>query len=287
MGRPRTLVHSQEAMHEVIKGSSQQENQSGNMDGDTKELHGKYRDDPVCFDLAIPGNDRVPSHTPEFEECIVETSPGTLAILKNFNSYHYDDLLSSQFSFLVSNKLLSQHFLVNPHLSILEKFEEEITFYYPSDFPQAICEVVPSIEMMHHELVPHHDDFSDGELLPVNSRELAVGLNRDPLPIAPGTFTGNEECSVWETPDLYPNDWTPYQPNLHLFYKLLAKDHLEILYTSNVEGCEEETTFSSLKNNGEFDYQHSIMETHCMLFGTSPFPHHANNYQSFLTDDHA
>jgi len=81
-------------MHEVIKGNSQQENQSGNIDGDTKELHGKYRDDPVCFDLAIPGNDRVPSHTPEFEEYTVETSPGTLAILGNFKGYHCDDSLT-------------------------------------------------------------------------------------------------------------------------------------------------------------------------------------------------
>ncbi len=79
----------QEAMHEVIKGTSQQESQSGTMDGDTKELHRKYRGDPVCFDLAIPGNDTVPSHTTEFEEWTVRTSSGTLAILKNFKGYHY------------------------------------------------------------------------------------------------------------------------------------------------------------------------------------------------------
>jgi len=105
-------------------------------------------------------------------------------------------LFSSQFSFPVSNKLLSQHSLVDSHVSLLEEFEEEITFYYPYNFPQAICEVVPSMELVHHGPVPHHDDFSDGKPPPVISRELAAGLNRDSLPIASGTFRGNEECSV-------------------------------------------------------------------------------------------
>jgi len=33
----------------------------------------------------------------------------------------------------------------------MEEFEEEITFYYPDDIHQAMCKVVPSMEMMHHK----------------------------------------------------------------------------------------------------------------------------------------
>jgi len=119
------------------------------MEGDTKESHGKSGDNPMSSDLAIPCNDRVPPHTPEVKECtgkkstfdgLVESSPtqvascdddepphslGALAILKSFIGYHYGDLLSSQPSSPVANKLLSQHPLVNSHISMLEDFEEE------------------------------------------------------------------------------------------------------------------------------------------------------------------
>jgi len=90
---------------------------------------------------------------------------------------------------------------------MLEDLEEEITFYYSDGdrddddedtlmviepcapfgtqlfphhddiFPQAPCDVVPtSKETMHHQQVPYHGDFSDGEPLPVITvGELTVG----------------------------------------------------------------------------------------------------------------
>ncbi len=75
MGSSRTLVHKKPCMKLSRVPVSRKVN---------LVLHRKFRDDPVGYDLAIPGNDRVPSYTPEFEECTVETSPSTLAILKNF-----------------------------------------------------------------------------------------------------------------------------------------------------------------------------------------------------------
>ncbi len=124
--------------------TSWRDNQLGTIiDGGTKESHGKSGDNPMSFDLAIPCNDCVPSHTPETTECasekstfdgLVESSPtqtascddedepshssGALAILKSLTSYHYGDFLHGQFSFPVPNKLLHQHSLVNSHVSM-------------------------------------------------------------------------------------------------------------------------------------------------------------------------
>jgi len=75
MGSSRTLVHKKPCMKLSRVPVSRKVN---------LVLCRKFRDDPVGYDLAIPGNDRVPSYTPDFEECTVETSPSTLAILKNF-----------------------------------------------------------------------------------------------------------------------------------------------------------------------------------------------------------
>jgi len=183
----------------------------------------------------------------------VETFPGTLAIIKNFKGYHYGDLLRSQLSFQAFNKLLSQHSLMDLHVSILEELRKKSP--YPDKIPHAICEDVPSMEMMHHEPVPHHDNSSDGEPSPVISRELASGLDRDPLPLhqvplqamrnalfgwpsifipiighlANQTYTHSTSC-------LLRTSWEPSPP-------VMLSPH--------------EMIFSSSKSNGEFCYQHA------------------------------
>jgi len=151
--------------------------------------------------------------------------PGVLTILKSLMGYHYGNLHSSPFSFPVPNKLLSQHSLVNSHVSMLEDFEEEITFYFSDGnredddedvlmdiepctpfgmqlfphhddvFHQAPCEVVPtSRETMHHKYACD-DDFSDEEPSPVITGEptiweLMIGEPMIGEPIAGELTTG-------------------------------------------------------------------------------------------------
>jgi len=114
-------------------------------------------------------------------------------------------LLSSQLSSQVTNKLLSQYPLENSRVSILDNFEEEITFYcsdgnredddedvlmeikpctpfgsllfphHDDVFPQAPCEAVPtSRETMHHKHACH-DVFIDKEHSPAITMGPTVG----------------------------------------------------------------------------------------------------------------
>jgi len=64
--------YPEDAKREVLKTTSPQ---SGTMDGDNKESHGKSGDNPMSLDLAILCNDQVPPHTPEVKVCAGKSSP--------------------------------------------------------------------------------------------------------------------------------------------------------------------------------------------------------------------
>jgi len=191
-----------EHMCEVVKDTSE-----GDSLWDTLNLGEELSDFDKCtFDVSVRASPTsTGSRSDEQPTCDGDEPPpflGALAIFKSFMGYHYGDLLGSQLSFPVSNKLLSQHSLANSHVSMLEDLEEEITFYcsdsdsddgddedtlmviepcapfgtqlfphHDGIFPQVPCDIVPALkEMMHHEQA-YHGDFSDGEPLPVTTEE--------------------------------------------------------------------------------------------------------------------
>jgi len=213
-------------------------------------------------------------------------SSGALAILQSLSGYHYGNFLRGQFSFPVPNKLLSQHALVNSHVSMLDDFEEEITFYcsdgnreekdddvlmeikpctpfgtqlfphHDDISPQAPCEVVPaSKEMMHHKQA-HHDDFSGGEPSPVITREPTIRA------LTVDMFTAEEPVASETDAFQYPKRTTGFLSTLPhsnrynwsvLLHKLLTKDALVTMCVNAFQILEDKGSLDALHPHGRVD----------------------------------